>query len=386
MDFDESPEHAMLRTAVRDLAAGFGHGYYAEQTRRSEKTTELWQAMADHGFLSVHLPEEFDGGGGGMAELAIVCEESAAAGCPLLLIVVSAAICAELIARFGTDEQKKAWLPELAGGRKMAFAITEPDAGSNSHHLSTTAVRDGDVYRISGTKTFISGVDESLAILVVVRSGTDETTGRARLSLLVVDADAEGLERQLISVEIASPEKQFLLFFDNVEVPADRLLGDEGDGLRQVFFGLNPERIMSAALAGGLGSYALGKASTYARERSVWDVPIGAHQGIAHPLAMAKIELELARLMTAKAAWLHDHRPESGETGEAANVAKYAAAEAASHCLDAAIQTHGGNGMASEYGLADLWGLFRLLRIAPVSREMILNFVSQHSLGLPKSY
>ena len=153
-----------------------------------------------------------------------------------------------------------------------------------------------------------------------------------------------------------------------------------------MFSGLNPERITGAAICTGLGRYALGRAAEYARERTVWDVPIGRHQGVAHPLAIAKIELELARLMVAKAAWLHDQDADPAAAGEAANMAKYAAAEAGLHCLDAAIQTHGGNGMASEYGLADLWGLLRLLRIAPVSREMVLNFVAQQSLGLPKSY
>ena len=223
-------------------------------------------------------------------------------------------------------------------------------------------------------------------MLVVTRTGTDETSGRAALSLFVVDTDAPGLERSLIPVEITTPEKQFQLFFEDVEVPADRLVGEEGAGLRQVFFGLNPERITAATLATGIGRFALAKATDYARQREVWGVPIGSHQGISHPLATAKIELELARLMTAKAAWLHDHDADRRAAGEAANMAKYAAAEAGYHCLDAAIQTHGGNGMASEYGLADLWGLARLLRVAPISREMILNFVAQQSLGLPKSY
>jgi alkylation response protein AidB-like acyl-CoA dehydrogenase len=223
-------------------------------------------------------------------------------------------------------------------------------------------------------------------MVVVTRTGTDPESGRGRLSLFVVDTDAPGLERTLIPIEIKAPEKQFQLFFDDVEVPADRLLGEEGEGLRQVFFGLNPERIMSASICTGVGRYALGRASVYANEREVWDVPIGQHQGIAHPLAIAKIELELARLMTAKAAWMHDHATDRLAAGEAANMAKYAAAEAGLRCLDTAIQTHGGNGMATEYGLADLWGTVRLLRIAPVSREMVLNFVAQQSLGLPKSY
>jgi alkylation response protein AidB-like acyl-CoA dehydrogenase len=386
VDFAESAEHEMIRSAVRDLAAPFGHDYFAEQTRTGGKTDELWQVVADHGFLSVHLPPEFGGGGGGITELTIVSEELAAQGCPMLLLLVTAAICAELIARFGSDAQKREWLPALGSGEKMAFAITEPDAGSNTHRLSTTATRDGDIYRLRGTKTYISGVDEARAVLVVARTGTDDITGDARLSMFIVDRDTPGFEYTLIPVEIAAPEKQFQLFFDDVHVPCDRLLGDEHEGLRQVFSGLNPERITGAAICAGLGRYALARASEYARERVVWNVPIGQHQGIAHPLATAKIELELARLMITKAAWLHDHDADPALAGEAANMAKYAAAEAGLHCLDAAIQTHGGNGMASEYGLADLWGLLRLLRIAPVSREMVLNFVAQQSLGLPKSY
>ena len=439
MDFAESSEHEMLRAAVRDVAAKFGHEYYAEKVRTGERATELWDAIGELGFLGVHLPEEYGGGGAGMVELAIVCEELAAQGCPLLLILVSPAICGELIATFGTTVQKDRWLRPMAMGAKMVFAITEPDAGSNSHNIATTATRDGDVYRLNGSKTYISGVDEADAMVVVTRTSTDPDSGRAQLSLFVVDTAAPGLERTLIPMEISGPEKQFTLFFDDVEVPADRLLGDEGEGLRQVFVGLNPERIMSAAICTGIGRYALEKAAAYANEREVWGTPIGRHQGIAHPLATAKIEVELARLMTLKAAWLHDQSrvgmlpttrpdetrptPETERSGveqlgsiptkhastdtertsrqvasthtertsrqdaaEAANMAKYAAAEAGLHALDASIQTHGGNGLSSEYGLADLWGMVRLLRIAPVSREMVLNFIAQQSLGLPKSY
>jgi alkylation response protein AidB-like acyl-CoA dehydrogenase len=227
-------------------------------------------------------------------------------------------------------------------------------------------------------------VDEAAAVLVVTRTGTDPSSGRGRLSLFIVDTDAPGLERTMIPLEIAAPEKQFLLFFDGVRVPAERLLGTEGEGLRQVFHGLNPERIIGAAGANGIGRYALARAAAYAGQRQVWGVPIGSHQGVAHPLASAKIEVELARLATQKAAWAHDLG--RAEAGEIANMAKYAAAEAALHALDAAIQAHGGNGFTTEYGLADLWGMTRVLRTAPVSREMILNYVAEHSLGLPRSY
>ncbi len=387
MDFIESDEMQMLREAVGSIASKFGHDYYAAKARADERTDELWNAVAEAGFLGVNVPEEYGGGGGGITELAAVGEELAAAGCPLLVIVVSPAICATIIAKFGTEAQKQRWLPRFATGElKMAFAITEPDAGSNTHNLSLTATKDRDVYRLKRSKYYISGVDECEAILVVTKSGVDPDTGRGRLSLFVVDTDTPGLDKQVLPVEITAPEKQFTLFFDNVQVEADRMIGAEGEGLRQVFFGLNPERILSAATANGIGRYALGKAAEYAKTREVWGTPIGRHQGISHPLATAKINVELARLMTQKAAWLCDVAGDSPEAGEAANMAKYAAAEATLAALDQAIQTHGGNGMSTEYGLADLWGMARLLRIAPVSREMILNFVAQHSLGLPKSY
>jgi alkylation response protein AidB-like acyl-CoA dehydrogenase len=385
MDFTPTPEQDLLRASVAKLAASFGHEYFQECTRTGTKQSELWSALGDAGYLGVNIPEEFGGGGTGITELAIVCEEAATAGCPLLLMLVSPAICASLITRFGSESQHKEWLPRFASGElKMAFAITEPDAGSNSHQLSTTATRDGSEWVLRGTKYYISGFDESELVLVVTRTGTDEATGKAQLSLFVVDTDTPGLTATHIPVEISAPEKQFTLFFDNVVVPADRLVGTAGEGLRQVFFGLNPERIMSASVSTGIGRYALDRAASYARERSVWGKPIGTHQGLSHPLAIAKVELELARLMTQKACWAYDHdRPEAGE---AANMAKYSAAEASLAALDQAIQVHGGNGLASEFGLADLWGTARLLRTAPVSREMVLNFVAQHSLSLPKSY
>jgi alkylation response protein AidB-like acyl-CoA dehydrogenase len=380
----ETEERRDLRKAVASIAGDFGHEYFLEKSRSGQKSTELWQAVGKAGFLGVNISENYGGGGCGMYEMQAVGEELAAAGCPLLMTVVSPTICGSIIERFGSDLLKDRWLPGIASGELiMAFAITEPDAGSNSHNISVQAKKLGGEWLLNGTKYYISGVDEAQAILVVARTSTGED-GRGRLSLIVVPTDAPGLQRTVIPVEATTPEKQFTLFFDDVRVPVDNLVGTENDGLRQVFHGLNPERIMGAALGNGIGRYALDKAATYARERTVWDVPIGAHQGISHPLANAKIQVELARLMTQKAATLHD----AGDTaaGEASNMAKYAAAEAGLLALDSAIQTHGGNGMATEYGLATLYGPARLMRTAPISREMILNFVAQHSLKLPRSY
>lgn len=386
MDFAETDEQGLLRRSVADVAARYGHPYWLGKARAGEKTHELWDEVGRLGYLGVSVPEEYGGGGRGIVELAIVAEELSAAGCPLLLIVVSPAICATIIARSGTTGQKERWLPGLATGSvKMAFAITEPDAGSNSHNLSTVATRDGDDWLLTGRKTYISGVDEADAVLVVART-QDARTGTLRPALVVVPTDAPGLEKALIPVEITGPEKQFTLFLDDVRVPADALVGETAEAaLAALFAGLNPERITGAAVANGIGRYALGKASAYARTRQVWGVPIGSHQGLAHPLAHAAIQLELARLMTTKAAWLYDTGDDTA-AGEAANMAKYAAADASMAALDQAIQVHGGNGLATEYGLATLWGATRLVRTAPVSREMILNFVAGHTLGLPRSY
>jgi alkylation response protein AidB-like acyl-CoA dehydrogenase len=384
VDFAETTEHRDLRAAVASIASGFGPRYYTSHAAAGTPCVELWSKLGEAGFIGVNIPAEYGGGGGGLTELALVCEELGAQGTPLLLLVVSAAISAEVITEFGTDEQRKTWLPGLAAGTtKVVFAITEPDAGSNTHRLTTTATRDGADFVLRGQKYYISGVDEADAILVVARTGADPATGDARLSLFIVDSEAPGLVKQALPVSVALPEKQFTLHFDDVRVPADRLVGTEGEGFGQVFHGLNPERITGAALCVGVGRYALAKAVEYANTRTVWEQPIGTHQGVSHALAKAKIEVELAALATARAAWLHDH---GLPAGEASNMAKYAAAEAALAAIDAAIQTHGGNGVATEYGLIPLWGLARLLRIAPVNREMILNYVAQHSLGLPRSY
>jgi alkylation response protein AidB-like acyl-CoA dehydrogenase len=380
-------EHAELRATVSRIAAKFGGSYYAARAQAGRSCDELWQALAEAGFIGVNIPAEYGGGGGGITELAIVCEETAAQGCPLLLLLVSSAISGEVLARYGTAEQRARWLPGIADGTgKVVFAITEPDAGSNTHRLATTARLDGEGWVLTGTKYYISGVDEAAAILVAARveaPGLAAGDHSGELALFLLPADAPGLTARHLPVDAMLPERQFTLHFDDIRLGPDALVGGDLGGLAQVFHGLNPERITAAAVCVGIGRYALDKAASYARTRTVWDAPIGSHQGVAHPLARAKIETELAALMTSKAAWQHDH---GQPAGEAANMAKYAAAEAAIAAVDQAIQTHGGNGLSSEYGLVPLWGLARLLRIAPVNREMVLNYVAQHSLGLPRSY
>jgi alkylation response protein AidB-like acyl-CoA dehydrogenase len=386
MSFVETEERRALRAAVSELGHKYGYAWFTEKARSGGQTTELWQEAGKLGYLGVNLPEEYGGGGGGMADLSIVLEELGAAGCPLLMMVVSPAICGTVISRFGTDGQKQRWLPGLADGSvTMAFAITEPDAGSNSHNITTTARRtDGGGWSLSGRKVYISGLDVAQAVLVVGRT-EDAKTGRLKPALFIVPVDAPGVEFRQIEMDLISPDKQFSLFLDDVTLPAEALVGSEDAALLQLFAGLNPERIMASAFAIGIGRHALGKAVAYVKDRQVWKTPIGAHQGISHPLAQVKIELELARLMMQKAAALYD-AGEDLAAGEAANMAKYAAGEACVRSTDQAVQSLGGNGMTVEYGVASLVAAARATRIAPVSREMILNFVAQHSLGLPKSY
>ena len=380
----ENDERRALRDAVAKLVGRYGRAYFQDVTRRGARPEELWSELGQAGFLGVHLPEEHGGGGGGLVDLAVVIEETASQGCPLFMLVISPAIAGSLLAAHGSPEQKAAWLPGIADGtKKVCFAITEPDAGTNTHNITTTAHPDSDGWRLRGQKYWTSGIDEADAVLVVARGPEPGPKGRHPISLFLLPTDAPGLSYQRIDAALQIPENQFTTFLDDVPVAADGIVGTEGAGLKAVFAGLNPERVTAAAQACGIGRYAIKRAARYATERTVWSSPIGAHQGIAHPLAKCFVDLQLARLATMQAAELADA---GADAGDAATMAKYAAGEAAIAALDQAIQTHGGNGLSNEYGLSDLWFTARMFRTAPVSREMVLNHVAQHCLGLPKSY
>jgi alkylation response protein AidB-like acyl-CoA dehydrogenase len=386
--FVETEEQRALRKAVAAMAANYGQDYYLEKARSGQHTYELWSEAGKLGFIGVNLPEEYGGGGAGMYELSLVMEEMSAHGCALLLMVVSPAINGTIISKFGTEDQKKRWIPGIADGSiTMAFAITEPDAGSNSHRITTTARRDGSDWILSGQKVFISGIDQSQAVLIVGRAYKDGVAKSESLrpALFIVPTDTPGLSWTKIEMELVSPENQFQLFLDEVRLPADALVGSEDAAIAQLFAGLNPERIMGAASAVGMGRFAINKAVDYVKTRQVWKTPIGAHQGLSHPLAQNHIEIELAKLMMQKAATLYDLGDDAG-AAEAANMAKYAAGEASVRAVDQAVQSLGGNGLTKEYGIAAAVTASKLARIAPVSREMVLNFVAQTSLGLPRSY
>src|SRR3954466_11900985 len=279
MEFRETEEQKALRKAAAELGRRYGHEYTAPRARAREPLTELWSEAGRSGFIGVNLPVEYGGGGAGMSELAIVGEELNAAGCGLLMLVVAPAINGTIISRFGTDEQKQRWLPGIASGETiMAFGITEPDAGSNSHNITTTAQRDGSDWILNGRKIYVSGVDHADAILIVGRI-EDAKTGRLKPALFAFPTDSPGFEYKAIDMDVVMPDKQFLLFLDDVRLPADALIGDEDAALAQLFAGLNPERIMASAGSSGMARSALDRAVGSANEREVGGKPIGTHQG-----------------------------------------------------------------------------------------------------------
>ncbi|BBY25729.1 acyl-CoA dehydrogenase family protein [Mycobacterium stomatepiae] len=377
-------EEQAIRDAVGGIAGSYGPAYYQQQVDDGANCAELWEALGDKGYLGVHLPEKYGGGGLGRRELAIVVQETALAGCPLQAMLFSAGVTGTILSRSATEEQKARWLPGVARGEtRLAFAITEPDSGANAHRISTVASRRGEHYVINGQKVFITGMESAQWVMVVARTGVDERSGRGRLSVFMVEADTPGLSWTPIRTVMNQPDKSHQVFFDSVQVPVENLIGLENNGLAVAFTGLNTERILTSSICTGIGHYALRKAVAYANQRQVWDQPIGAHQAIAHPLAAAHIHLQAAQLVANRACELYDS---GAEVGELANMAKYLGAAAGLEALDAAVSAHGGNGVTYEYQLAPYFWLMRMLNMGPVSKEMILNFVAEHSLGLPRSY
>lgn len=386
--FALTPEEPMIRQFVRQVAKKYGRDYWLAKAREGSFADELWQELAQGGYLGMMIPPEYGGGGLGLRHMAILFEEMGHEGIPLLLIVVGNVMDAVVIARYGSEEMRQRYLPPLARGEtRFCFALTEPTAGSNSFRTSTFARLDGDEYVLNGQKMFITGVDASDYMLVVTRTTPLEEAGDKRegLSLLVVDRRAPGITLQPLEMGVLHPETQFAVYFDDVRVPRGDLIGEEGKGHRYLFDALNPERVSAAAVAVGLGRFVLDKAVSYARERVVFSAPIGSHQGLQHPLAEVKTRLELAAVMTHYAAAMSDAGDKAGAAAYA-NMAKLAAADAATDACDLAIEVHGGSGFSNDVDLITLWPFIRMLRTVPVSREMILNYVGEHVLGLPRSY
>ena len=364
--------------AISDLAFTIGATYADRRFDDHEASMAQWNDLATSGLTGLSLPEEY-GGGGGMLELCIACERLAAGGYPAAKLIISTAMAGTMIARHGTPEQKQRWLPGIASGaNRFCFAFTEPVAGSNANNLRTTATATAGGWAISGEKTYISALESSETMIVVARDAASDG-----LTLLVLPVPCERVTATQVTVEVAAFEHQWSVFFDGAEADAEDVLGEPGKGGRVLFDGLNPERLIVASQAVGVGRWSLEKATAYARERVVFDVPIGTHQAVQHPLAESLVALEGSWALTESAARLHD----DGESaGLESNMAKIAACDAGLQAADRALQVFGGSGYTDETMMLQRFTYMRLLRSIPVARELALNHVATSGLGLPRSY
>ena len=386
MDFTLSPEQQMIYDYGAKVAQTFDHKYWLEKARKNQFPEELWQLTARDGFAGLMVDEAYGGAGLGLLEMALLIEGMSNHGLPLLMYVVGPTMSLGHINLHGTPEQKSRYLPDAAAGRTMfCFAITEPNAGSNSIRIQSVARRDGERFKLNGSKVFITGADVSDYAVVVARTTPHDQVKRKSdgFTVFILDLKAKGVDFHPINMSVVNPELQFSLFFDDVDLGPEDVLGEVDKGFNILFDLLNPERVTVAAMACGIGRFAIEKAVAYTSERVVFDGPIGAYQGVQHPLAAAKTQVELSSLMLRQAAWQFDR---GEEAGPAANMAKYAGAEAGIMAVEAALQAHGGNGFTHDYGLYDLYSMARLLRTAPINRELILNYIGERVLGMPRSY
>jgi acyl-CoA dehydrogenase len=370
-----------VRQATEGVTAKYGRDYYLRKGRDNEDIPEMWAAMAAQGLLGLDVPEEYGGSGRNVIAAIAFTEAMAEAGVPAVFALATS-FSRNAISVGGTTEQCQRFVtPTVTGAKRICFALTEPEAGTNSFNISTRARLAGDVYVLNGQKTFISHIDHAdFAVVVAKTEGPDQ---RDEIGLFVVELPAEGLTMHRRNINLFTPDNRFHVFLDDVRVPVANRIGGPGQGKRILFTALNPERFLVAAMTLGLGQLALIKGVEYAKVRAPFGTPIGAYQGVAHPLARAKAHLDAARLMIYEGAAKY----EAGQDpGAMASISKFLAAEAASEALDAAIQAHGGSAFDEETDVSTLWPMIRLQRIAPVNDEMILNHISQHVLGLPRSY
>jgi alkylation response protein AidB-like acyl-CoA dehydrogenase len=385
MDFHLSEEHQMLLDTADKIARDFPRAYYVEHAKAQTFPQEQWDALANAGILGVNTPEAYGGSGMGMLALVLLQERLAEHGVAPLFFVVNQGIAVPAISRHGTEAQKERWLPAIASGEKRCcFAITEPNAGTNTFRIQTQAVEDGDHFVLNGNKLFISGINDAQQVLVVAK--TDTVDGRAQLTLFVVDTDSAGLTWDRMDTMLMNAEGQFFVYFDNVRVPRENVLGKVGRGIEVLFDALNPERMVVAAGAIGGGKHALARGVEYANERSIFKGPIGAYQALQHPMAEARAQLEAASLLVQKSAWLHDQGQPPKMVGDLANMGKLVGTDAAFKAADAAIQCFGGYGFCESYDMLSHFIAARLGKVAPINREMTLNYIGEFILGLPKSY
>jgi acyl-CoA dehydrogenase len=386
MDFKLSGEQQQIREEIKKVCKEFPDAYWREVDREKAYPEKFVRKLSDLGWLAALIPEEFGGTGLGITEASIVLEEinhsgGVATPCHAQMYTMGTLL------RHGNEEQKKRYLPKIATGelRLQAFGVTEPNAGSESTRIQTTATRKGDRYLINGQKIFISRVLQSDLMLLLARTTPyDELTDKTRgLSVFIVDLREAKGKLEVKPLDLMINHHTNALFFDNVEVPAENLVGQEGMGFRYIIDGWNAERILVAAEAIGDGRWFVERAAKYAGERNVFGRPIGANQGIQFPIAKAYANIEAADLVRFQAATKFDRKEKCGAE---ANLAKYLASEAAWEAANACLTTHGGYGFAAEYDVERKFRETRLLTVAPVSNNLVLAYLGQHVLGMPKSY
>jgi acyl-CoA dehydrogenase len=374
--------------SVSRLCARFDADYWRRTDETGEFPEAFVAAMAEGGWLGTAMPVELGGAGLGLTEAALMMQAVAQSGAGFS---GGSAIHLNIfgpmpIAKFGSEEQRRRHIPRIISGQdKMCIGITEPDAGLDTTSLTTRATRTNDGYVLNGRKTWTTSAQRANKMLIIARTTPREEVQKSTqgLSLFYIDFDRTKIEAKPIPKMGRKAVESNQVFIDNLEIPADALIGEEGRGFYYLLEGLNPERVLFAAEAVGLGRAALARASAYARERVVFGRPIGQNQGVAHPLAKAWVELEAANLMAFKAAALFDA---GRECGAEANAAKYLGGEAGFHACEAAVLAHGGMGYAKEYDVERYFREAMIARIAPISREMVLNYIAERVLGLPKSY
>ena len=388
MDFELTEAQQEIVQQIRAMGQKFPDEYWRERDARAEFPHEFYAEVARGGWLGVAIPEQYGGSGLGITEAALVMREVAGSGGAM---AAASAIHLSIfgvspLVFHGSEEQKRRFLPDVVSGKlHVAFAVTEPDAGNDITHIKTAARRDGDNYVINGRKVFTTKAREAQRMLLLTRTTPFEQVQKKTdgMTLFFAELEPAAVEvRELHKLGRAAVDTN-LLFIDNLRVAVSDLVGGEGRGFHCLLDGLNPERILVAAEAIGIGRAALARAVRYAKERVVFGRPIGQNQAIAHPLADAYAKLEAAELLMLKAAWLFDLRKPCGPE---ANMAKLRAADAAFEACDRAVQTLGGYGYIREYDVERYFRECRLLKIAPVSQEMVLNSISEHVLGLPRSY
>jgi acyl-CoA dehydrogenase len=388
MEFDFSPEQEAIRDAVAKVCADFDLDYWLKKDREGGFPLDFHAALARAGWLGIAMPQDYGGAGLGITEAALMTQTISASGAGMsgASAVHMNIFSLNPVVVFGTAEQKQRWLPPLIEGRDRAcFGVTEPDTGLNTTRLKTQAVREGGVYRVSGRKIWTSTAQVSNKILLLARTTPLEKVDKPTrgLTLFYTDLDRSAVEVREIEKMGRKAVDSNLLFIDDLQVPVEDRVGEEGRGFEYILHGFNPERILVAAEAVGLGRAALERAAEYARTRIVFDRPIGQNQAVQHPLAKAWMELEAANLMVFKAAALYD----AGKPcGLEANAAKYLAGEACFRACEAAVMAHGGMGYAKEYHVERFLREALIPRIAPVSPELILCFIAEKALGMPKSY